>query len=132
MRPECLYCSDILSAAWLLQADPPPPTAAKEAVLSEARFRQLDQLLNRTGMYTQFLTEQLAAISKKPAAGSSCEQSVEADEQEEDADGAKGKGKRKGGKAAARTNKRQKEEAPEDQPSTSSGLTPTQVCAWHA
>ncbi|GBF95152.1 ATP-dependent DNA helicase [Raphidocelis subcapitata] len=87
--------------------DDPPTTSAKEAVLSEERFKQLDKLLDRTGLYTQFLTEQLAVISDKPAAGSG-----EVVEEEEEPAGKGKKGKRRGGKAAAAgTSKRQKNDA---------------------
>jgi hypothetical protein len=56
------------------QADP-PATSAKEAVLSEERFKQLDQLLNRTGLYTQVLGPGalgLCDAARKGAARRSC------------------------------------------------------------
>jgi hypothetical protein len=43
-----------------------------EAVLSEQRFAQLDALLSKAGMYTQFLTEQMQAYAA-PATGSNQE-----------------------------------------------------------
>lgn len=47
---------------------PPSPLvlqAAKQAetVLTEQRYAQLDALLNRAGMYTTFLTEQMQAFA---------------------------------------------------------------------
>ena len=86
-------------------------------MLDEERFKQLDQLLNRTGLYTQFLTEQLATIGgdgKDKAGGSGAgsneggdDEEEEADEEEEPAAGKKG-GKRKAaakGAAAKRAKK---------------------------
>jgi hypothetical protein len=47
----------------------PPLQAAKKAetVLSQQRYAQLDALLNKAGMYTQFLTEQMQAFAAKDA-----------------------------------------------------------------
>ncbi|KIY94686.1 hypothetical protein MNEG_13277 [Monoraphidium neglectum] len=110
-----------------------PPTSAKEAVLSKERFKQLDALLNRTGMYTQFLTEQLAVISEKPTAKNGAHDGVggsgqEGEEAEGSSDGTvrKGKGKaakRKGGKGAGQASKRQKKDVQDDAPSD--GVSPT-------
>lgn len=49
-------------------------------MLSQQRFAQLDALLNKAGMYTQFLTEQMQAYAA-PASGSA--QEGGADEEEE-------------------------------------------------
>ncbi|KAI8463605.1 MAG: P-loop containing nucleoside triphosphate hydrolase protein [Monoraphidium minutum] len=112
------------------EADAPaPPTDIKEAVLSEERFKQLDQLLNRTGMYTQFLTEQLAAITDKPSAAGAGGSGGGGEEDEEEAPAAKGKGKgkaaakRKGAKGGAAA-KRQKKE---DDAAAPPGVTPTKA-----
>jgi hypothetical protein len=104
------------------QGGPSAPAEAKEAVLSEERFKQLDQLLNKTGMYTQFLTEQLAAISEAPGPSGSGAPAAE-EEEEEEAGGKKGKGgKRKGGKAPPA--KRQKKD---NGAAGGSGVTATKV-----
>ncbi len=39
-------------------------------VLSNPKFQELDELLNRTGMYTSFLTEQMATIDNPAKKGS--------------------------------------------------------------
>ena len=67
-QTTCLPC--------LAHRTPPSPRAqaAKDAetVLSQQRFAQLDALLNKAGMYTQFLTEQMQAYAA-PASGSAQE-----------------------------------------------------------
>lgn len=53
-------------------------------MLSQQRFAQLDALLNKAGMYTQFLTEQMQSFAADtPGAGSQGEEE-EADEEEGD------------------------------------------------
>lgn len=88
---------------------PPPPSLQAslqptEAVLSQQRFHQLDMLLNRAGMYTQFLTEQMKSYHDK---GSSQQEDEQQQQQEEAAVeagalAASGQAKRKrGGRAPA-------------------------------
>ena len=98
----------------------PTPTPT-QAVLSEDRFKVLDRLLDRTGLYTQFLTEQLADLSEKPP-----QDGGDAKDEGAAAQG-KGKGaKRKGGKDGAAATKRQKKGAQDDAPAAE-GVGPTQA-----
>lgn len=75
--------------------------------LNSTKYKQLDELLNQTDMYTQFLMEQI------DDAGSKDEAAVEAE-----AEDGKAGNKRKAGKAAAKNAKRQKP------------MSPTQVCCY--
>lgn len=43
----------------------PPADAAQESALDQAKFSQLEALLNRSQMYTQFLTEQISTVEEK-------------------------------------------------------------------
>ena len=113
---------------------------AAQAVLSEAKFAQLDQLLSKTDMYTQFLTEQMAAVQSKTEAPGGVEAAVQ---QQQEAAQAAVKGKRKGvGKAAGgRGGKRQKgasgkaaaadASAGEGSSGDGSGMTATKVRGMH-
>lgn len=72
LQPSCLPCmhsapSNRPRLSACLQA-----AKDAEAVLSEQRFAQLDALLSKAGMYTQFLTEQMQAYAA-PATGSNQE-----------------------------------------------------------
>lgn len=69
--------------------------------LNSTKYKQLDELLNQTDMYTQFLMEQI------DDAGSKDEAAVEAE-----AEDGKAGNKRKAGKAAAKNAKRQKPMSP--------------------
>jgi hypothetical protein len=92
--------------------------AAAEAALSSQRFNQLDVLLSKAQMYTNFLTEQMAVYHKPgEAAGAGTSASDEGEEEaeaEEEGAGSKQKGgkRKKGGKgsaaAAGAASKRQK------------------------
>ncbi|KAL4451633.1 hypothetical protein ABPG75_007295 [Micractinium tetrahymenae] len=42
-----------------------PADAAQESALDQAKFSQLEALLNRSQMYTQFLTEQITTVEEK-------------------------------------------------------------------
>lgn len=59
--------------------------AAKKAetVLTQQRYAQLDALLNKAGMYTQFLTEQMQAYAA-PGGASGSTQEGEGDEEAEE------------------------------------------------
>lgn len=47
---------------------------AAEAVLTQQRYAQLDALLNKAGMYTKFLTEQMQTYAGEPGTGSQQEE----------------------------------------------------------
>lgn len=69
----------------LLSPCAPFPQAAKKAetVLTQQRYAQLDALLNKAGMYTQFLTEQMQAYAA-PGGASGSTQEGEGDEEAEE------------------------------------------------
>ncbi|WIA19523.1 hypothetical protein OEZ85_004132 [Tetradesmus obliquus] len=82
---------------------------ASEAVLNRERFAQLDALLNRAGMYTKFLTEQMRAYHEDaPQQQQGEQQQAEEEEEEEAAGKAKGGKRKRGAKAAASAAKRSK------------------------
>lgn len=76
-------------------------TAPAEKVLSNQRYKQLDALISRAGMYTQFLTEQMKSY-QAPAAGSQQQSEEEAEAP------AVGKGKRKRGEKKEQASKKAK------------------------
>jgi hypothetical protein len=92
-----------------MQADPANPMAT--AALDQGKFAQLEQLLSKADMYTQFLTEQIHDIDTKINDQSTPAKGAAAAKQQAAAAAAKGKGKAKGRQA-----KRQKveKEAPVD------------------
>jgi hypothetical protein len=80
-----------------------------ESVLNQERFAQLDALLNRAGMYTKFLTEQMRTYHA-PEQQQQGEQQQAEEEDDEAAAGGKTKGgkRKRGAKAAASAAKRSK------------------------
>lgn len=107
----------------------PQPCRAHTAqvLLSDERFKVLDQLLNRTGMFTQFLKEQLEEISNKPAApegGGAGASGSGGEPGGSDAGGKKGGGKRKGAAKGGAAAKRAKAGGGEP---VAAGVSPTQV-----
>ncbi|GAB4819427.1 hypothetical protein N2152v2_006473 [Parachlorella kessleri] len=78
-------------------ADPPPAELAAP-VLEDRKFLQLEQLLNQSRAYTQFLAEQLADVEKQEE--EAAEAGGEAEEEEQPAGKTKGRGK--GNKAGSK------------------------------
>jgi ATP-dependent DNA helicase len=77
----------------------------QQADLSAARFQQLDKLLDKAGLYTQFLTEQMRAMHEPEPAAAGDGNAAAAEAEEETADeaaaAAGSKRKKKGAAAAA-------------------------------
>jgi hypothetical protein len=76
--------------------------APSEAILSAARFKQLDVLLNRAGLYTQFLTEQMKAYSSAGPAVGDVAADAGVSEGAPQTGAKRGRGSGKGGQAAKR------------------------------
>ena len=95
-----------------------PPAQPQEALLDDFKFQQLDQLLHRTGLFTQFLSEQMQEIGKQTDAeaqsknqkgGAGSKRKAAAAGSSSKA-GAKKRGKKAGGKAAAAQTEEEEEE----------------------
>ena len=71
--------------------------AGEGGALDSAKYKKLDELLNQTDMYTQFLAEQMDEAESKDAAAI-----------EPEVDDSKAGSKRKAGKAGGKNAKRQK------------------------
>jgi hypothetical protein len=95
---------------------PAQAVVQSESVLNQERFAQLDALLNRAGMYTKFLTEQMKtyhapdAPQQQQQQGEQQQAEEEEEEEPEAAAGGKGKGgkRKRGAKAAGSAAKRTK------------------------